>query len=472
MGKKAGAIRGDQKGFTLIEVLIAVVIMAVVMAAVCGFNLNPANIDSRGKYVGTRYLAGDMFYGTINPPSIAVTYNGVRYPNDDKSYYETYPLVSGAERVLGMPVVLADDYFNVNHNFLLNNIGFNIYKGEGSDPSKWQRLYGVDEQNSSKDNLRYDSDYYALADGVITIRPKENPMIKRDINKKEKLLDTCGTYHIVPGFIYANQKNLNNRNYLGEHLIYKNFDGDYDSHYYEQMQCAITLKIEPGMNLELVYQNVNQEKISKWTNFPVPTDNGFPFALDQTEEQSIYYNLGIYSADLYKLGDLSNVTVKCRYIPDSGEKGTYTIELFKEETRGKVKVISDYGTYQCRMGEHKWNIVNSGTIKEESGWKARVHLTFWGSEHVAEVPLPREDGFPTDIPENGEKAEYKEKLICYQASDKYGESWTQTCEFILTYMYDVSTDTYTLTIKGPGGESQLLGVWSCKRNGNEWEKIQ
>ena len=409
------------------------------------------NIDPiTGKYVGDKYNADALYYGTLNPPAITVGYNGVVYPNDNEDYYETYSFITGGETVMGRPWL--GEVINVDHNVIYNSIKFTVYKGEGDDPAGWERVYGFDGNT-----LQYDTGSNRTKGGSIMVEPNSSQFLKRDINKNDKLMEDSGTYHIVPGFVYANNPNVREYDYM-----YKspNLHGDYNTYYYEQPQCTITMKIGMGFNLELPRENGQEQ----WTNFPVPTDNDFPFALKSSKEQEISRNFGVYLSSGNKVKDLWNVTVKCSYLPGAmGSRDAYTIELYSEETRGNVTIKNNYGTYKCEVGGDKWNIVTAGTTIEESTWRARIYFDRWGEKWMMEVPLPSDDDFPNI---SGTGTEDQGNKVCYKVSDKYGEeTWNRIDGSLI---YTKSGDTYTVELRESWGAN--LGTWTCTSTGTEWIK--
>ena len=295
------------------------------------------NIDpDTGKYIGNKYEVSDLYGGLLSMPKITIGYNGIVYPNNNTDYFETYSFYTingqGNETVMERPWL--GDVENVTRNGVLNDIKYTVYKGEGDDPAGWERIYGFNAET-----MQYDSGSNTLPGGAVSIETGSQ-FLKWDRNKSNSnLQETCGTYHIVPGFVYANNPRIAIYDY-----IYRsdNVRDDYAPHYYEQPECTITLKISLGFNMELIPEN--NEK--RWCIFPAPADPKFPFK-EITGEQTSRQNFAVYSESGSKIRDFWSIPVKCTY--DSGVyKITFTLEAWD--------VAPVTYTYTCKAGESQWTL--------------------------------------------------------------------------------------------------------------------
>lgn len=384
-----------------------------------------ANLDPRGKYIGTKYYKGSFYYGIISPPSIAITCNGVSYPNEDPNYYERYSFVSGGDTFLEGPKLDKNRTINIDTDgVIINNLKNTLYKGKGDDVSQWTRICGF-----NADTLLYDSDLYKTPGGAISFKLKEDPILYRDQNNYNWQA-ACGIYHIVPGYVYANNPNVSNYKYIYKHKL----RGDYETHYYEQSDCTITLKVDTGMNLELPSENGEQI----WTNFPVPTDKVFPFELKKYTTQSIVHNFKKYKSNGNDAGSLDNIVVDCKYVPGvSGSADSYTIVLSKKQFDGTQIKTHIYGKYTCKVGQDEWDRINGPSDTTEP-----LNLTFTknGNTYITYFPAPGESGFPFTAMAGEQTTERSLTMFVKNGSDN--TIYTAKCTIKATY----SGSSYSITL--------------------------
>lgn len=417
-----------------------------------------ANLDPRGKYIGDKYYASKFYYGILSPPSIAITCNGVSYPNEDPNCYERYSFVSGNSRV--MEKICLDDKRTTNVD--INKIGsgddctcriyYTLYKGDGDDISQWTRICGY-----NRDTLQCDSNEYTTPGGAISFNLKfgADPTAQRISNKNWQL--ACGTYHIVTGYEYSNDPNIRG----GYKYLYKhNLRGDYETHYYEQPDCTITLKIDTGMNLELPSENGEQI----WTNFPIPTDKAFPFELKKYTTQSIVHNFTKYKSNGNNAGSLDNIVVECKYVPGvSGSADSYTIILSDKQFDGTQIKTHIYGKYTCKVGKDVWDRINGPSDTTEP-----LNLTFTknGNTYITYFPAPGESGFPFAAT-SGEQTDerYLTMFNKYNTNDKHAAK----CMIKATYSGGVYSVTLS-EIENTSAHKRTIytdGIFTY--NGSTWQ---
>lgn len=326
-----------------------------------------AHIDPvTGKYVGDKYPADDLYSGLLSPPAASFWYNGITYPNNDKDYSESYHYRFGNanETVMGRPVL--GESANIRYNSIENQLTFSVYKGEGSDPSSWETIYAYEEKDG---HLGYTgSNRY----GSLSVNPQGSELLKKEDNND--LTKTLGTYHIVPGFYYANNLNLNHLNYIypvtgGGQLDTSKMGldgngGDYSLHYYPQTAAAITLKIEMGnMKLSVADSDLNGGDV--YLNLPAPKKgyDDFWFELEKEEEQvKEGQRLEVWK-DGKKYKELSQVKASCKYDPSDG---SYTVHLWNTEWKPNAanvweEYLVDLGEYKWRPGDDTWTCKTAGT---------------------------------------------------------------------------------------------------------------
>lgn len=311
----------------------------------------PGTLDSEGKYIGTKFDAGFYYEGTINPPAISITYNGHSHPGSDA--YEKYSLLSTQDTVIGSIYLNPDGVMNIDAGRSLNgHIYFGIYKGEGNDINNWELVAGYDPSIGELGGYRTTSgqSFTNTEMFYLQIQDSGNPLLTNDNYFKRRTnisdLEAVGTYHIVPGFIYANKEQLRDYNFL-----YRNFMdvADFNDHFYLQPDCAITLKVEMSFNLNLNTSGGVKGKMS----FPLPSDSDFPFELQKEGEQELpwwpYADYDIYNDSNEKIGTL-NLRPVCTWDKSTN---TYTIEFYNWEDKF-------YGQYKCQYGADYWECTNAG----------------------------------------------------------------------------------------------------------------
>lgn len=415
------------------------------------------NIDPvSGKYIGDKYEADDYYYGMLTPPIIKLSYNGVTYPNDNEDYYESYSMITGGETVMGTPSL--SEALNVEYNIMMDNVRYTLYEGEGDDIANWTRIYGFDG-----DTLEYDSGSNTVPGGAISLNPESSQFLKRDINN-QNLLQACGTYHIVAGYVYANDPNIRG----GYKYLYKhNLNGDYSTHYYEQMQCTITIKIDMGLNLELPSENGEE----LWTYFPLPEDSGFPFALQSSEKQTVTYYFTKYTQEGANRGSLGNgsVMVDCKYMPGvKGSADSYTITLYSKQINGRQVTTSVYGTYNCKVGNKKWERMTGPSDKTET---IVTNLTFTknGSTYETYFPAPSESGFPFKAITGEQSAGYQ--LIEFN-KDNAWDTHIENCTVKCTYQNGTYSIELIVTESMGAHKAKEYHYGTFEYDGSQWTQTK
>ena len=356
-----------------------------------------ANLDSTGKYIGTKYEASPFYYGLLSPPFLSVECNGVTYPTDDSDYSEVYHLTSNNTVVIdkinfGNLLNIREETLNEYHN-----VKFSIYKdGElvaGYDPTNTDRLNDVFKSTT-------------FGGGVFRISTQGSgkPMLAgsnyltRDTNNKN-WDEAVGTYEIVPGFWYANKEGLG-----GYHIIYyDNLNGDYGYHFYQQFESTITLKVDTGLNMKLPNDDISIENSKeRWTNFPLPIESDFPFELKSDTPQTISRTLQIYSAsgkELTQDSELSErfrklrwpgATITCVYDSSTGK---YTLTVATEIIEGRKVTTHVFGVYAWQRGDAVWNPVNIVESENTTTINTNIKITKADGTYETYFPAPSEGGF-------------------------------------------------------------------------------
>lgn len=415
-----------------------------------------ANVNADGKYVGEKYRAGALYYATLDPPAVKLVYEGVTYPNSSGDLAVHYPFITREQRVMNK--VYISTALNIKYQDLLNRIKFTIYKGEGDDISKWTRVCGYNPET-----MAYDKNTFA--GGSITMNangdPTGDPFMQRDINNYN-MDEACGTYHIVVGYEYANKTELRDK----YKYIYRspNIRDDYAVHYYEQPQCKMTLKVDSGFNMRLPDEG-NEER---WTLFPVPSDQKFPFDRKSEEEQEINHSFVKYSPKGDWKGTMDNVTVTCEY---SDKRDVYTVTLSSMEINGRQITTHVYGKYECRSDQDVWERIMLPYDKTET---IETNLIFKkdGKTYETYFPTPSDSDFPFRADNAGEQIKENWNLVAFHKDDS-GDRLLERCTVKGSY----AGDTYTISL---GREEKLgehkkrvynYGTFKWSASGRTWEEI-
>lgn len=447
---------------------------------------NPNNLDDNGKYIGDMFEADEYYYGMLNPPSVAVTINGVTYPNDEKDNYEYFSFLSTPNQnpLSGMINIADAGAINIWREAVLNNIRFTVYKEENG---RWKRVYGYAHDTEEYADYRNgtvkigplgispdgggnfgDKGNYTgqRTFGRIEFQPGEDPTVKNLSNSNaEEMKQACGVYHIVPGYVYANNPNIREGAYTGDNIIIKklpNKVGDFKTYYYKQWDCAINLKIDMGFNIEL--PEVNGEK--RWSYFPTPKDRAFPFDLRSENEQSANYSFTQYNENYENKGTLGdgNVIVSCTY--DAAED-EYTIKLKDIKINGKQVVTHIYGIYTYNADDDKWDRYKEEYNKTET---TETNLTFnkKGETYDTYFPTPLKGDFPFRSNVSGEQVRENWQLIEFKQKD--GSTTIERCTVKCTYADDVYSIQLIATEKTNTNRIHIYnyGTFTCGRYDTKW----
>ena len=137
-----------------------------------------------------------VYCTTLEPPKIAFTYNNKRYV-DQNIQIKDYNLLTETNReVLGGVAfdTTQEDSLNINiSRRVMNTLTYSLYVGEGEDQSQWTKIKTFDAKSLQYVYSELNDKYLSFfQDGY---NPTLNIKNKHDSN-------TCGNYHIVPGFVF------------------------------------------------------------------------------------------------------------------------------------------------------------------------------------------------------------------------------------------------------------------------------
>ena len=445
---------------------------------------------SSGKYIGTEYDAGVYYEGTISPPFISIKCNNVSYPNNN-DVSERYSVNSTDGSVIYSIELNPDGVMNIDAGRSLNgDIHFAIFKGEGDNIENWELVAGYDPDTSRTDLsgghiTQSGSYYFDELGGYLTtsgqsftntdmfwlnIQQSGNPLLANNyFNRRTNISDrsACGTYHIVPCFIYANNPNVRGYNFLYRCFDRDGDDVDFSKHLHVQTSAAIKLEVTSGFNLRLP----NEGGEERWSEFPLPSDTKFPFVRGFDYLQTITRSFTKYSASGEYKGAYDNIKVDCEYIPATGTQSAYyKIWLYTESDRdGASYTRNVIGVYTWKSGEKEWTPYDLVPHTERVTNETNIEYTKSYNNWAAYFPYPSESGFPFKGMAAGEKQTKQCQLVAYNKSNNYAkqiETFTVECTF------DGSTYTIRLVEVANAGTHwnirTVYGEWKCGANDKKW----
>lgn len=445
--------------------------------------LNEANFDRSGRYIGTKFHSGDMYYGTLNPPNIIVTYDGKSFPNNNGDYI-SYSIAGGSDTIMNKFGV--SDIVNIFDEIRddRDRMQFTIYQGTSADSATWERIYGVDLSSGAPvlingstvekpNNLAYSGEN-PFAKGWISVYPQgQSNTIKMNSNSSvsQSKLDACGTYYIVPGFAYANNPHV--RDY--EYIIEPTGEMDFELHYYEQKYAAIPLKITSGLTLKIIDPNqiCGINGTEGWINFPLPSSGDSLFTTTGvTRIKADSYN--VYRDDFTQQATISNLVAECKYVQAAG---LYEVTLYKVMINEGIQSRHIYGVYTCSPSGEEWNYISGPVIEQDISFETTLTLNDSVDEIYGSIEFPLPSSGDELFNGNGTaKVEEGLSFILYntQSTDIIG-SFTTDAE--CTYSGSSDTVKYTLklyskSVVGNAEVTHIYGVWTCAEKGTEWVRAK
>lgn len=396
-------------------------------------------------YIGKKFRCSEVYGTVLEPIEFAYSYDNTLYCGEQFTL-DTFNIV---EHNIGNTQVniLSDVKFettdgtkNIDHNSLHSGVIYNVYKGDGENKSDWTPLY---EYDATKGAYKGDTSLY---DGNLVI--EENAGMRALKLKTGRIQDTCGTYHIVPGFVYNAKDHVVNvpNSYIGpDGFVFPYINAT--AHYYELPESTYHITVTAGGTMEM-----NCSEFRGNVCFPLPTEmklENFP-NLENTDWQEA--NLGTSGLTLDAIdastGNLVSITFdKIRYHKIKIEnEDVYEVEPLKVKTLDNgngLEVTYSYGIYRCAATGTKWE------CKDPASTSTNATFSFEqaGKTYLARVPLPTDDDFMF-----GESSEERRKLghsyyfngfeqdnlLGYYNSISFG-SQDLYCD------YDSATGVYTLT---------------------------
>lgn len=467
------------------------------------------HLNADGKYVGTRYLYDEYYQGQLNPPSVQITCDNVVYPNADPNYTEVFNLLNDSgKRSLGKINIYSEGVINVQFNAVDGKLRSVVYKED--EEGRWKRAYGYEYDQTQyvsipsqslerialpESLIKYENNTVVFQEsgnpyngqnkfGPVELQPKDDPSVKVDPNGTKS--EGCGSYHIVTGFIFANNPCIRAGAYDDSqgNLIAERINGDFKPYFYKQWDSVINLDVTMGLNLRFVPDDTkanNNDGYERWTSFPLPTDADFPFALKNSEKQTITRYVPVYSAtgtkleQPHELSDYylnlvrSSATVTCEYIQGiNGSKDSYNITIALEAINGKNVTTTSYGTYKCEVGGKEW-VYQVGTAWQKTD-TISTNLEFtkqyetYSANYEAYFPAPGESGFPFAGTSGAQTKTYR--MLVYQKGNDYSGKYE-------TYTMTWNGTTLTINAEEIQGHKKITyycGEFTYNSSTKKWNK--
>jgi hypothetical protein len=452
-----------------------------------------SHLSSRSPYgyVGTKYNVTKVYSQVLQKPKVTFTYNGVEYKakkftmdtinvldlgNGASVVSEIKPSRLGStwssdddkdndnEDRYGYESLGEDDspYENVEANAGMNGMRYSVYEGEGDDPANWTPLYVF-----NGDTKQYEGTN-TVANGAMSINPGGNPFFKTN----NVTMDICGTYHIVPGMLYQNQKSDDYEiiGYMG--FEYNNLT--YEEKYYDLSESTITVKIDKVLTM-----TINTTIYKGQVAFPLPTDSTYAsYFADSTstawkERDTSIWIKGIKdgseTAESVEIGK-----VRYRYI---AKEDAYEVEPILTVNNALFSGEYSCGVYKCIYGAAKWTQISAASPKITS--KVTLDgMIINGKEYVAKVPLPSDSDFWFTKGVESPKPVEWQNVVFYDASDGTGNTYVTQGFTKITCEYNPSTQVYTIEFLYKTGDDwdgtkvidywQSYGVYTCSATGSKW----
>lgn len=400
--------------------------------------INHISSEAPYGYEGTMFNCSEVYYTVLKSPMLAFTYGGKRYVGENLTCKD-YNLLSSTNASVLDGISLDKSYdkrLNIDiERRVMNSITYSLYVGEGNDISQWTKIRTFDGNTRQYVSGDLDNKYVSLS-----INGHEPVLSIKDKNE----MNTCGLYHIVPGFIFTRTQEVK-LDIVGE----QNYDRtNVGPVYYEAANSTIHVTIQAETTMD-----VESPVFTGGVCFPLPREMAnsswqFP-NLDNSEWQDANihngYEVSAIPDSTGKLTKIKLTGVRYRRVSDN----TYEVEPFVKISRdGNFSVEAAFGIYQCTANGKKWE------RKQPASGSNNGTLVFEGDDgkdYLCYYPVPSDDNFGNKFNlDNLKKGEIQKRegeyIIGYDVLDPaYGArkdigNVKAYCE------YDKTTKVYTLTL--------------------------
>ena len=187
---------------------------------------------------------------------------------------------------------------------------------------------------------------------------------------------------------------------------------------------------------------------------------------NQVSEDTSWFKL--YEKD--NLNSSRDTNCKRIYTYDAASNCTMTL-VYKEETNGIYKTTETLGVYEWDKSKERWILKQEGKIDKVD--ISTISMTINGKSYRAYFPLPSDTNF--ELKNKGESGTQEWYGINLYSSDT--ESVTYQSFRKMTWLYDKSTDSYTVTFitsyyQWPEGEVEtIIGKYTCSSTGTTWTQV-
>lgn len=436
-------------------------------------------------YTGAKYRCSEVYGTVLEPIEFTYSYKEKLYCGEQFTL-DTFNIVEhnigyGQENILQDVRFERAEGKNIDANSLDTGVKYSVYKGEGEDPSAWDKLYVYDAASG-----QYQGET-SLYKGNLSIEEFAN---MRSLKLKTgSINDTSGTYHIVPGFVYTPKLKADEAGQIAHTPQYilgpAGFQFPYNTaqtKYYELPESTyhITVTADGTMDIEC-------SEFKGSVCFPLPKEmkeqTYFP-NVESTDWQEA--NLGDSGLSLQAIdaaGDLVWIKfdrIRYRKIENENTYEVEPIRVTKVDNGNGLEVAYSYGIYKCAATGTRWEC--------HTGEKTSTNATFSfvqeGNTYLAYVPLPTDKNFMFDKEKEERQTgsctffgfrQVEQGKINKNDNRQFGTS-TVYCD------YDAASGVYTLTfvesVSNMPGETpvrttlNIKGQYQWSTGQNSWSCLK
>lgn len=442
---------------------------------------NKQNVAPYG-YTGTMFQCSEVYSTVLGPVEFSYAYGGKSYLGEQFTL-ESFNITEHTFENRVAQNILAGVSFerdeskiaNIDLNSLNVGVEYSVYKGEGADPSAWEKLYVYNPDQKAYEGTDW------LYEGNLFI--SSNAGMRTMYLNSGKINETRGTYHIVPGYNYS--PNPSASAHRAKYIL-----GPVGYQYpYETAVTKYYVFDESTFHVSVVAEgtmDMNTEQFTGSVCFPLPgemkTQTYFPNMESMEWQEANLETDGLELKGINAYGDMVSLTfdrILYRYIQGEDAYEVEPLKVKKFQDGNGFELVYSYGIYKCSAQGTKWEC--------ETGESTRSNATFSfeqnGITYVAYVPLPTDDDFMFTYGEGESGRKIRDSYYSVHGfeQDKLLENYVPVQYFgsdKLYCDYDRTTDVYTLTFVSsaysPDGGLQTVlnarGRFKCKAGDAKWSQ--
>lgn len=216
--------------------------------------------------------------------------------------------------------------------------------------------------------------------------------------------------------------------------------------------------------------------ITYMMDYPLPTDNSFPFKktgdIIQCNDEKAYDQINDSLAANVK-EPFKNQSIEAKYTVTGG---VHTIWFYKSEKVAPYNQYSHkwktttYGIYDWTTGSDSWSLRSGSGEKVEfsTDFEPTLFIKINGTDYKMHFPLPSENEFPF---KNDVREVTCDSWPLYLKEDEFAEV-PMNVEAWAKAKCTINGDTYTVKFTRMWyPEDTVFGTFTCPKNGTEWTKV-